>query len=64
MKFTGSRAAVWILGWLMNMMLTGILGINIFLSTLIVGLIGVNINFILSKLLIFRRQRRQSAGAL
>ena len=64
MKFSGSRAAVWILGWLMNMMRTGILGINIFLSTLIVGLIGVNINFILSKLLIFRRERRQTAGAL
>ena len=57
-KFTGSRAAVWVLGWLLNMLFVSLLGINVFLSTLIVGIIGVNVNFILSKLLIFRQKSR------
>ncbi len=58
-KFTGSRAAVWVLGWLLNMLFVSLLGINVFLSTLIVGIIGVNVNFILSKLLIFRQESRE-----
>ena len=57
-KFTGSRAAVWVLGWLLNMLFVSLLGINVFLSTLIVGIIGVNVNSILSKLLIFRQKSR------
>ena len=60
MKFTGSRAIAWVLGWLLNMLLVSALGINVFLSTLIVGFVGVNVNFVLSKLLIFRQKKQKS----
>ena len=40
------------------MLFVSLLGINVFLSTLIVGIIGVNVNYILSKLLIFRQKSR------
>ena len=55
-KFTGSRTAVWILGWLLNMLLVNALNINVFLSTLIVGIVGMVVNFSLSKLLVFSRK--------
>ena len=62
-KFTGSRAVVWVLGWLLNMLLVSALGINVFLSTVVVGLVGVNVNFALSKLLIFRAGKQKQGCA-
>lgn len=56
MKFTGSRAVVWILGWLLNMLLVRVFDINVFLTTLIVGIVGANVNFALSKLLTFNQK--------
>ena len=58
--FTGSRTAVWILGWLMNMLLVSVLNVNIFLSTLLVGIVGMVVNYSLSKLLVFHANGRKT----
>ncbi len=62
MKFTGSRTTVWILGWLLNMLLVSVLGVNVFLSTVIVGAVGANANFLLLKLVTFRRKSQKQKG--
>ena len=53
LKFTGSREVVWIFGWLLNILLVNVLGINMLVSTVLVGVAGVSVNFALSKRLIF-----------
>ena len=54
LKFTGSRIVGWILGWLLNMLLVNVLNVNVFLSTLLVGVVCVNVSYSFSKLLVFR----------
>lgn len=56
MKFTGSRMVGWILGWLLNMLLVNALNVNVFLSTLLVGMICVNVSYFVSKRLVFRKE--------
>ena len=65
MKFTGSRAVVWLLGWLLNMVLVNVFGVHVYLSTVLAGLVCVNVNFVLSKLLIFdpKKNRQRSHPA-
>ena len=62
-KFTGSRTAVWILGWLLNMLLVNVLDLSIFLSTVLVGFAGFVANYSVSKLLVFRRNSRMRKAA-
>ena len=62
MKFTGSRTTVWILSWLLNMLLVSVLGVNVFLSTVIVGAVGANANFLLLKLVTFRWKSQKQKG--
>ena len=59
-NFTGSRTAVWILGWLMNMLMVSVLNVNIFLSTLLVGIVGMVVNYSLSKQLVFHTNGRKT----
>ena len=56
MKFTGSRMVGWILGWLLNMLLVNVLNVNVFLSTLLVGMICVNVSYFVSKRLVFQKK--------
>ena len=59
LKFTGSRAFVSVLGWLLNILLIRAVGINVFFSTVLAGIAGTSVNYILLKLLIFRPGNRR-----
>ena len=56
-SFVGSRAATWILGWLLNMLLVNVFGVSVFISTVIVGVLVVIGNYVFSKLLVFRNKK-------
>ena len=56
-SFVGSRLATWILGWLLNMLMVNVLGISVFISTVVVGIIVVIGNYVFSKLLVFRKKQ-------
>ena len=56
-SFVGSRAATWIMGWLLNMLLVNVLGVSVFISTVIVGVLVVIGNYVFSKLLVFRKKK-------
>ena len=57
LSFIGSRAATWILGWLLNMLMVNVLGISVFVSTVVVGIRVVIGNYVFSKLLVFRSKK-------
>ena len=57
LSFVGSRAATWIMGWLLNMLMVNILGISVFVSTIVVGVLVVIGNYVFSKLLVFRNKK-------
>ena len=57
LSFIGSRAATWILGWLLNMLMVNVLGISVFVSTVVVGILVVIGNYVFSKLLVFRSKK-------
>jgi putative flippase GtrA len=57
LSFIGSRAATWILGWLLNMLMVNVLGISVFVSTVVVGIVVVIGNYVFSKLLVFRSKK-------
>ena len=61
--FSASRLSSWIVGWLLNIFLVSVLNVSIFLSTVIVGIICVNVNFALSKLMVFRKKQSRRDGA-
>ena len=56
-SFVGSRPATWIMGWLLNMLLVNVLGVSVFISTVIVGVLVVIGNYVFSKLLVFRKKK-------
>ena len=57
LSFIGSRAATWIMGWLLNMLMVNVLGISVFVSTVVVGVLVVIGNYVFSKLLVFRKKK-------
>ena len=59
LSFIGSRAATWILGWLLNMLMVNVLGISVFVSTVVVGILVVIGNDVFSKLLVFRSKKSE-----
>ena len=54
--FVGSRLATWIMGWLLNMLMVNVLGISVFISTIVVGVLVVIGNYVFSKLFVFRKK--------
>ena len=56
-SFVGARAATWILGWLLNMLLVYVFGVSVFISTVVVGVMVVIGNYVFSKLLVFRKKK-------
>ena len=56
LSFVGSRAATWILGWLLNMLLVNVLNVSVFVSTVVVGIVVIIGNYVFSKLLVFRKK--------
>ena len=59
LSFVGSRAATWILGWLLNMLLVNVLHVSVFVSTVVVGIVVIIGNYVFSKLLVFRKKNAE-----
>ena len=57
-RFVGSRAVTWILGWLLNMLMVNVLGVSMRLSTVIVGVVVVVGNYVFAKLLVFSKGQK------
>ena len=56
-SFVGSRLATMLMGYLLNLLLVNVLGVSVFVSTVIVGVAVVIGNYVLSKLLVFRKKK-------
>ena len=54
-SFVGSRLLTMLLGWLLNLLFTNVLGIPMMVSTVIASVFVVVGNYIISKLLVFRK---------
>ena len=52
----GSRAATWILGWLLNMLLVNVLNVSVFISTVVVGIVVIIGNYVFYKLWVFLKK--------
>ena len=59
--FVGSRLATMLMGYLMNLLLVNVLGVSVFISTVVVGVAVVIGNYVLSKLLVFRKKKEDKA---
>lgn len=55
-SFVGSRLLTMLLGWLLNLLFTNVLGIPMMVSTVISSVFVVVGNYIISKLLVFRKK--------
>ena len=54
-SFVGSRLVTMLLGWLMNLLLTNVLGISMYISTVVSAILVIVGNYVISKLLVFRK---------
>ena len=54
-SFVGSRLLTMLLGWLLNLLFTNVLGVPMMISTVIASVFVVVGNYIISKLLVFRK---------
>lgn len=59
LSFIGSRLATWILGWLLNMLMVNVLGISVFISTMVVSVVVIIGNYVFAKLLVFRKKKTE-----
>lgn len=55
LKFTLSRVSTWLLSVALNVLLTW-MGVNIYVTTIIAAVVVVIMNYVLSKLLVFRKK--------
>ena len=55
--FVGSRLATMVMGYLLNLLFVNVLGISVFVSTVIVGIAVVVGNYVLSKLFVFKKKK-------
>ena len=54
-SFVGSRLLTMLLGWLLNLLFTNVLGVPMMVSTVIASVFVVVVNYVISKLLVFRK---------
>ena len=54
-SFVGSRLLTMLLGWLLNLLFTNVLGVPMMISTIIASVFVVVGNYVISKLLVFRK---------
>ena len=54
-SFVGSRLVTMLLGWLLNLLFTNVLGVPMMVSTVIASVFVVVGNYVISKLLVFRK---------
>lgn len=55
-SFVGSRLATMLLGWLLNLLLVNVLGVSVYVSTVLAALVVIVGNYLISKLLVFRKK--------
>ncbi|MGX8692835.1 MAG: GtrA family protein [Clostridia bacterium] len=55
-SFVGSRLATMLLGWLTNLLLVNVLGVSVYVSTVIAAILVIVGNYLISKLLVFRKK--------
>lgn len=55
-SFVGSRLATMVLGWLTNLLLVNVLGVSLYLSTVLAAILVIVGNYVISKLLVFRKK--------
>lgn len=56
-SFVGSRLLTMLLGWLLNLLQVNVLGISTYIATVVSAVFVVVGNYIISKLLVFRRKK-------
>ena len=56
-SFVGSRLATMLMGYLLNLLLVNVLGVSVFISTVVVGVAVVVGNYVLSKLFVFKNKK-------
>ena len=54
--FVGSRLVTMLLGWLTNLLLVNVLGMSVYVSTIIAAVLVIVGNYVISKLLVFRKK--------
>ena len=58
-SFVGSRLATMVMGYLLNLLFVNVLGISVFISTVIVGIAVIIGNYVLSKLFVFKKKEEK-----
>ena len=58
-SFVGSRLVTMLLGWLLNLLLTNVLGVHMMISTVVSSIFVVVGNYVISKLLVFRKKKEE-----
>ena len=58
-SFVGSRLLTMLLGWLLNLLLVNVLGISTYIATVVSAVFVVVGNYIISKLLVFRKKKQE-----
>ena len=56
-SFVGSRLVTMLIGWLLNLLMVNVLGVSVFISTIVAGVAVVIGNYILSKLFVFKKKK-------
>lgn len=59
-SFVGSRLATVLLSWLLNLLLVNVLGVNFYVSTVVVAVLVIIGNYVISKLLVFRNKEKDA----
>ena len=55
--FVGSRLVTMLLGWLLNLLMVNVLGISTYIATVVAAIFVVVGNYVISKLLVFRKKK-------
>ena len=55
-SFVGSRLVTMVLGWLTNLLLVNVFGMSVYVSTVIAAILVIVGNYVISKLLVFRKK--------
>ena len=56
-SFVGSRLVTMLLGWLTNLLLVNVLGVSVYVSTVVAAVLVIIGNYVISKLLVFRKKK-------
>ena len=60
-SFVGSRLVTMLLGWLLNLLLVNVLGVSTYVSTVVAAIVVIIGNYIISKLLVFRKNEKEES---